>query len=232
MEDTSEPHVSKESDSSDNVMEMLRSYLILVGPVLLAPENSSLKDTLASTLLIKEMENILYKFITGNEFPLLNVELMEDNLIMLSLEIRSNDFNRLKSSFILIKLRNMPLEPTRSIAQQLQLVSLLMDQSVASSASDIESSNQARQNTYLSNMQQVTRYLFAPMTKSLGLTEQVRYLDFFVFLPYLSLLLALSSAHFAVLFVSYRKEIPLLLAQLQRMKKMIRFLYFKRNYVN
>jgi hypothetical protein len=175
MEDSSEPHVPKESDSSENVMEMLRSYLVLVGPVLLAPENSSLKDSLASTLLIKEMENTLLKFITGNEFPLLNVELMEDNLIMLSLDIRSNDFNKLKSSFILIKLRNMPLEPTRSIAQQLQLVSLLMDQSVASSASDIESSNQARQNTYLYNMQQVTRYLFAPMTKSLGLSEQVCY---------------------------------------------------------
>jgi hypothetical protein len=40
--------------------------------------------------------------------------------------------------------------------------------------SDSSTSEDSRQNTYLHNMQQVTRYLFAPMTKSLSSTEQVK----------------------------------------------------------
>lgn len=84
---------------------------------------------------------------------------------MLSLEIRSSNFNKLKSSFILIKVRNLPLEPSRSIPQQLQLVSLLL--------SDASTSEDSRQSTYLHNMQQVTRYLFTPMTKTLASIEQV-----------------------------------------------------------
>lgn len=164
MEGTAESTSQKDNESVELVLEMLRTYLTTIGPVLLAPENLGLRDNLANTLLIKQYEDILIKFIQGSEYPLLTVELTDDDLVLIGLEVRSSDFDKLKSSFILIKIRNMALEPSRSIPQQLQLVSLLMDQTA--------SSEDARQNTYLYNMQQVTRYLFAPMTKSLGINEQ------------------------------------------------------------
>lgn len=82
MEEENETTSLKESqqDSIETILEMIRSYLVMIGPVLLSPENLDLRQTFASTLLIKESQDVLLQFIRGSEYPLLAVELLEDNI--------------------------------------------------------------------------------------------------------------------------------------------------------
>jgi hypothetical protein len=81
MEEENETTSLKESqDSMETILEMLRSYLVMIGPVLLSPENLDLRQTFASTLLIKESQDVLTQFIRGSDYPLLAVELLEDNI--------------------------------------------------------------------------------------------------------------------------------------------------------
>jgi hypothetical protein len=81
METESDRLNQKESqESNEAVLEMLRTFLVTIGPVLLSPENLDLRQSFASALLIKESQDTLMKFLTGSEFPVLAIELLEDDL--------------------------------------------------------------------------------------------------------------------------------------------------------
>jgi hypothetical protein len=80
---------------------------------------------------------------------------------VLSAEVKSLPSVDVKSSFVLIKNRDLPIDIGCPIPPQVQAVSLLFESQIS------DNSIEARQNLYLHNMHQVTRHLLTPLARSI-----------------------------------------------------------------
>ncbi len=101
---------------------------------------------------------------------MLSVLFLEHNSIVsvyLSLELTvQKSFQDLRSSFAVLKVRDLPLDASRPIPLQIQVMSLLVDVGTE------DNNEESRRAIYLQNMHQITRHLLAPLAISIRAAAQ------------------------------------------------------------